>query len=170
MSFRVGAVVGNRVSIIMPTRNRASLLRRALFGVRAQTVRDMEIIVVDDASTDETLAMLASEFPLVEVVRHRFSLGPSAARNSGVAVATGDWVFFHDDDDLMHPSHLADLLSAHLDAPPNSLVVGRSRDRAIRSTGPSAMQSSTSAVFRHCMPCSAWSTPGGPSQAPTSTR
>lgn len=123
--------MGNRVSIIMPTRNRASLLRRALFGVRAQTVRDTEIIVVDDASTDGTLAMLASEFPRVKVVRHRFSRGASAARNSGVAVATGDWIFFHDDDDLMHPSHIAHLLAATLDAPPNSLIAGRSRDFAI---------------------------------------
>ena len=115
----------------MPTRNRASLLRRALMGVQAQTLRDKEVVVVDDASTDGTLAMLASEFPRVRVVRHRFSRGPSAARNTGVAVATGDWIFFHDDDDLMHPSHIADLLAATLDAPPNSLVAGRSRDFAM---------------------------------------
>ncbi len=115
----------------MPTRNRASLLRRALRGVQAQSLYDMEIIVVDDASTDGTLAMLAREFPRVKLVRHRFPRGPSAARNSGVAAATGDWVFFHDDDDLMHPSHLAELLAATLDAPPNSLVAGRSRDFAI---------------------------------------
>lgn len=115
----------------MPTRNRASLLRRALMGVQAQTLWDKEIVVVDDASTDGTLAMLASEFPRVKVVRHRFSRGPSAARNTGVAATTGDWIFFHDDDDLMHPSHIADLLAATLDAPPNSLVAGRSRDFAI---------------------------------------
>lgn len=123
--------MGNRVSIVIPTRNRASLLRRALMGVQAQTLWDKEIVVVDDASTDGTLAMLASEFPRVKVVRHRFSRGASAARNSGVAAATGDWIFFHDDDDLMHPSHLADLLAATLAAPPNSLVAGRSRDFAI---------------------------------------
>lgn len=123
--------MGERVSIVMPTRNRASLLRRALKGVQAQTLWHKEIVVVDDASTDGTLAMIASEFPRVKVVRHRISRGASAARNSGVAVATGDWIFFHDDDDLMHPSHLADLLAAALAAPPNSLVAGRSRDFAI---------------------------------------
>ncbi len=115
----------------MPTRNRVSLLRRALAGVQAQTVWDKEIVVVDDASTDGTIAMLANEFPHVKVVHHRFSRGASAARNSGVAAATGDWIFFHDDDDLMHPSHLADLLAATLAAPPNSLVAGRSRDFAV---------------------------------------
>ncbi|NQW53025.1 MAG: glycosyltransferase family 2 protein [Rhodospirillales bacterium] len=46
----------------MPTRSRASLLRRALIGVQAQTLPDKEIVVVDDASTDETRAMLAAEF------------------------------------------------------------------------------------------------------------
>ncbi len=100
-------------------------------GVQAQTLWDKEIVVVDDASTDETPVMLESEFPHVKVVRHRFAHGPSAARNSGVAAATGDWIFFHDDDDLMHPAHLADLLAATLEAPPNSLVAGRSRDFAI---------------------------------------
>lgn len=123
--------MGNKVSIIMPTRSRASLLRRALEGVQTQTFRDIEIVVVDDASTDDTRAMLAAEFPWVKVVRHKLSRGPSAARNSGVAVATGDWIFFHDDDDLMHPSHLADLLAATLAAPPNSLIAGPSRDFAI---------------------------------------
>ena len=79
--------MGNKVSIIMPTRDRASLLRCALFGLRAQTARETEIIVVDDASTDETPAMLAGEFPNVKVVRHGVSRGASAARNSSVAVA-----------------------------------------------------------------------------------
>jgi hypothetical protein len=123
--------VENRISIVMPTRNRASLLRRALVGIEAQTLSDREIVVVDDASTDETLAMLEGEFPHVKVVRHEVAHGPSAARNSGVAASTGDWIFFHDDDDLMHPAHLADLLAATLAAPPNSLVAGRSRDFAI---------------------------------------
>ena len=122
--------MGNRVSIVIPTHNRASLLRRALLCVQSQTLRDQEIVVVDDGSTDDTATMLASGFPDVKVVRHETSRGPSAARNSGIAAATGDWMFFHDDDDLMHPSHLADLLAATLAAPPNSLVAGRSRDFA----------------------------------------
>jgi glycosyltransferase involved in cell wall biosynthesis len=70
-------------------------------------------------------------FPRVKVVRHRSSRAPSAARNTGIAVTIGDWIFFHDDDDLMHRSHLADLLAATLDAPPNSLVARRSRDFAV---------------------------------------
>lgn len=121
----------SRVSIIIPTHNRASLLRRALLCARRQTVADKEIVVVDDGSTDGTAAMLAAEFPDLKVVRHESARGPSAARNAGVFASTGDWMFFHDDDDLMHPAHLADLLEATLAAPTNSLVAGRSRDFAI---------------------------------------
>lgn len=122
--------MGNRVSIVIPTHNRASLLRRTLLCAQSQTLQDKEIVVVDDGSTDDTSAMLAAGFPDVKVVRHETSRGPSAARNSGVAASTGDWMFFCDDDDLMHPAHLADLLEATLAAPPNSLVAGRSRDFA----------------------------------------
>ncbi|MCC8428463.1 glycosyltransferase family 2 protein [Reyranella aquatilis] len=124
--------MGNRVSIVIPTHNRASLLRRALVCVQSQTLRDKEIVVVVDGSTDDTLSMLATSFPEVKVVHHPSSKGPSAARNAGVAVASGEWIFFHDDDDLMHPSHLAELLAATLAAPPQSLVAGRSRDFAVR--------------------------------------
>lgn len=123
--------MGNKVSIVIPTHNRAALLQRALVCAQSQTLRDKEIVVVDDGSTDNTRAMLAARFPGVKVVRHESSRGPSAARNSGIAAASGDWIFFHDDDDLMHPSHLAELLAAALAAPPNSLVAGRSRDFAV---------------------------------------
>lgn len=132
MSGRDWEAVGNRVSIVIPTHNRASLLRRALVCVQSQTLRDKEIVVVVDGSTDDTLSMLETSFPDVKVVHHPSSKGPSAARNAGVAAASGDWIFFHDDDDLMHPSHLAELLAATLAAPPHSLVAGRSRDFAVR--------------------------------------
>lgn len=123
--------MGNRVSIVIPTHNRAPLLRRALLCAQSQTLRDKEIVVVDDGSTDDTLSMLDAHFPEVKVVHHESPRGPSASRNAGIAAASGDWIFFHDDDDLMHPSHLAELLAATLAAPPNSLVAGRSRDFAI---------------------------------------
>ena len=123
--------MGNRISIVIPTHNRAPLLRRALVCAQSQTLRDREIVVVVDGSTDDTLSMLDAHFPNVKVVHHESPKGPSASRNAGIAAASGDWIFFHDDDDLMHPSHLAELLAAALAAPPNSLVAGRSRDFAI---------------------------------------
>jgi glycosyltransferase involved in cell wall biosynthesis len=114
----------DRISIVIPTRNRVGLLGQALRAARGQTWRDTEIIVVDEASTDDTPAMLARDSPDVRVIRHSQARGPAAARNAGVAAAQGDWVFFWDDDDLMHPNHLAALMQAQHAAPAGTLVSG----------------------------------------------
>ncbi len=124
-------MAGNRISIIIPTRNRARFLRSTLACVRAQSSADKEVIVVDEASTDDTVEMLARDFPEVKVVRNETPRGPGAARNIGVANASGDWLFFWDDDDLMHPGHLQALLRAALAAPENCLVSGRARCFAV---------------------------------------
>jgi hypothetical protein len=67
------------------------------------------------------------------VVRHNPAKGLSAARNAGTAAATGDWVHYWDDDDLMHPRHLEELLQASKGAPLRSIVTGRSRNFAVES-------------------------------------
>jgi glycosyltransferase involved in cell wall biosynthesis len=115
------------VSIVIATRNRARLLGQALCSARGQTWRDREIIVVDEASDDDTPAMLSRDFPDVRVIHHAAPRGPAGARNAGVAAARGDWVFFWDDDDLMHPGHLAALVQAQRAAPANTLISGRVR-------------------------------------------
>lgn len=117
----------DRISIVIPTRNRARLLGQALRSARGQTWRDCEIIVVDEASDDDTPAMLSRDFLDVRVIRHAAARGPAGARNAGVAAARGDWVFFWDDDDLMHPGHLAALVQAQRAAPVNTLISGRVR-------------------------------------------
>lgn len=122
---------GNKVSIIIPTRNRAKLLRSTLGCARSQTWADKEIVVVDEASTDDTPDMLARDFPEVKVVRNAAPRGPGAARNAGVAASTGDWLFFWDDDDLMAPGHIEALLQATLAAPADCLVSGRARCFAV---------------------------------------
>jgi glycosyltransferase involved in cell wall biosynthesis len=114
------------ISIVVPTRNRAALLAQVLRSARGQTWPDKEIIVVDEASSDGTQAMLR-DVPDVRVIRHDRARGPAAARNAGVAAARGDWVFFWDDDDLMHPGHLAALRQAQRAAPADTLVSGRVR-------------------------------------------
>jgi glycosyltransferase involved in cell wall biosynthesis len=119
--------LANLVSVVIPTRNRAPLLRQALCSARDQTWRDREIIVVDEASDDDTAAMLARDFRDVRVVRHAAPRGPAGARNAGVAAARGDRVLFWDDDDLMHPGHLAALMEAQQAAPTDMLISGRVR-------------------------------------------
>jgi hypothetical protein len=99
-----------RVSVILPTRDRAPLLRRALAGALGQTLRDLEVVVVDDGSTDDTprvLARAAEDDPRIRLLRCGRSGGVSAARNRGVREARGEWVAFLDDDDDWAPEKLA---------------------------------------------------------------
>jgi glycosyltransferase involved in cell wall biosynthesis len=119
--------LSDKVSIIVPTRNRRAWLRQALISVRDQTWPDKEVIVVDEASTDDTLAMLAAEFPETRIIRHETARGPSAARNAGIAAATGEWILFLDDDDVLHPEHVEALVKASKEAPPGAVVSGRWR-------------------------------------------
>jgi glycosyltransferase involved in cell wall biosynthesis len=101
------------ISVVIPTHNRAALLMRTLAGALAQTGVDLELIVVDDGSSDgtpERLAALAE--PRLEVVRHDGARGVAHARNSGLARARGEWVGFLDDDDVWAPWKLRDQLDA----------------------------------------------------------
>jgi glycosyltransferase involved in cell wall biosynthesis len=96
------------VSVVMPTRNRHLLLALALRSVLHQQDVELEVIVVDEASNDETPAMLASIGDArVRVIRNERPLGVSAARNSGAAVSRGEWLAFLDDDDLWAPNKVA---------------------------------------------------------------
>jgi len=98
-----------RLSVVMPTHNRAHHLEAAVGRVLAQSFDDFELIIVDDGSTDTTPEVLASvNDERVRVVR-RENGGISAARNTGVDVALGDFVVPLDDDDVPHPDWLAGL-------------------------------------------------------------
>lgn len=95
----------SRVSVVIPTQNRPAAAERAVRSVTAQTYADLEIHVVDDGSA-EPLA-LDTRDPRVTLHRTAMPQGVSAARNLGIAAATGDWVAFLDDDDLWAPNKLA---------------------------------------------------------------
>lgn len=90
-----------RFSVIIPTRNRAALLARALDSVAAQTHPAAEVIVVDDGSRDGTAEYL-EHAPRVRALRID-AASPGAARNAGAAVATGEYLAFLDSDDLWTP-------------------------------------------------------------------
>ena len=99
------------VSVVIPTRNRLSMLQRALDAVDKQTFRDLEIIVVDDGSTDETPAWLRLHRRDVILISLPSSLGGAAARNRGIARARGEFIAFLDDDDFWLPGYLATQLA-----------------------------------------------------------
>ena len=95
------------LSVIIPTYNRAALVPEAVASVLAQTWRDFEVLVVDDASTDGTAAALAAFGSRIRLLRHAFRLGVAAARNLGISAARGQWLAFLDSDDLWRPEKLA---------------------------------------------------------------
>lgn len=95
------------VSVVIPTYNRASLLRRALQSVFTQTFTSLEIICVDDASSDNTEEVVkACADPRLRYIRHATNRGGSAARNTGIRAATGDYIAFLDDDDEWLPEKI----------------------------------------------------------------
>ncbi len=93
-----------KISVIIPTHNRAGTLSRAIKSVLNQTFTDFELIVIDDGSTDGTPAILDS-FPNIIRMTQKHS-GVSRARNCGIAHATGEWVSFLDSDDEWLPKKL----------------------------------------------------------------
>jgi glycosyltransferase involved in cell wall biosynthesis len=98
------------VSVVIPTFNRAVLIAGAVESVLAQTFPQLEIIVVDDGSTDETtevVASLAASDRRVVLVRNPTHGGAQAARNAGIRAARGEWVAFLDSDDRYLPESVA---------------------------------------------------------------
>ncbi|WP_035352118.1 glycosyltransferase family 2 protein [Edaphobacter aggregans] len=103
------------VSAVIPTRGRPELLLRAVRSVLAQTLRDIEAVIVidgDDPPTERALEDLVREDARVRVIALETSVGGSDARNRGVDAASGEWVAFLDDDDEWLPGKLQAQLEA----------------------------------------------------------
>jgi glycosyltransferase involved in cell wall biosynthesis len=94
------------ISCIVPTFNSADYVRHALESVFAQTHRPLQVIVADDGSADETVAIVRAFSQPVEVVAQP-TAGPAATRNCGLRAARGDFVAFLDADDEWNPEKLA---------------------------------------------------------------
>ncbi len=91
---------GPMVSVVIPAFNAARIIGRAVESVAAQTFKNLEIIVVDDCSTDDLDGALAPfKDVALHIVRHRVNRGAAAARNTGVEAARGDYIAFLDADD-----------------------------------------------------------------------
>ncbi len=95
-----------RVSVIIPTYNRAHLIAEAIDSVLAQTYRDFELIVVDDASTDRTRDVLEGYGDRIRVIARGANGGAGAARNDGIRESVGEFIAFLDADDLYLPTRL----------------------------------------------------------------
>lgn len=97
------------VSVIIPTYNNAALLPETLDGVKRQTIKDLEIIVVDDGSTDQTAEIVRKFDPSI-FYYYQANEGQAGARNNGVKLSRADYIAFCDHDDIWNPGHLESLL------------------------------------------------------------
>jgi glycosyltransferase involved in cell wall biosynthesis len=109
-----------RVSVIIPTCNRAELVERAIRSVFSQTYTDIEILVSDDASTDNTPQVIRSfTDPRIRYTRYEKNRGVIEVRNDAVKNSTGSYIAFLDDDDEWLPTKLEKQLSLLDDSPDN---------------------------------------------------
>ncbi len=105
------------VSVIIPTHNRRHLIGPTLAGALGQEDVDLEIIVVDDCSSDDTVDRLREiDEPRLRVLRNSTNRRLAATRNRGIAEARGEWVALLDDDDLWSPRKLREQLDAARDS------------------------------------------------------
>jgi hypothetical protein len=160
-----------RVSVVIPCHNHGSFLPESVGSVLGQTFRDLEILIVDAGSTDETAAVAAelAADPRVRLVHREAASGrPAVPRNAGIAEAVGEYVLCLDADDRLDSEFLAECVAA-LDARPDaSIAYGAQQNFGLDTTfhpcGPYDFQLLTT---QNCFGCcslfrrSAWVDAGG---------
>ena len=111
---RLGLRMDNKVSIIVPTYNGSKFLLNMLKNVSRQTYSNYELIVVIDASTDNSFQLIRNNSRMdsrVRIVKNKVNLGASACRNIGIEQSSGSYLAFLDHDDLWHPEKLSKQIS-----------------------------------------------------------
>ncbi|RMF09016.1 MAG: glycosyltransferase family 2 protein [Candidatus Neomarinimicrobiota bacterium] len=111
------------ISVVIVTHNRCLEVIRALKSVIAQTYGNREIIVIDNGSRDGTGEALRRQFPEITYRYLPENVGCPEGRNRGIQLATGEWLFFLDDDAWCPPDHLARALAILREAPPGVKVL-----------------------------------------------
>ena len=103
------------ISVIIPSYNRANIIERSAKSVLNQTYKDIELIIVDDCSSDNTeevVAEFAKYDSRVRYIRHEKNQGACVARNTGIDAAKGEYIAFQDSDDLWYPEKLEKQMAA----------------------------------------------------------
>ena len=122
------------VTVAISTWNRAHLVGRAIRCALAQTVEDIEVLVVDDGSTDATPLVVAEiDDARLRRARHEKNHGVSRTRNTAIRLARGQWIAFLDDDNEWPPNYLERQLAVAASRPEAGVVFCRARVRNARS-------------------------------------
>ncbi len=102
-----------KISTVVRTKNRPSLLRKALISLSNQTYRDFEVVLINDGGEDvsDLVDSFSKYFP-IKYISNEKSQGRTPALNTGVSESSGDWITFLDDDDIVYPWHLDMLFNA----------------------------------------------------------
>lgn len=119
------------ISVIIPTYNRAYLVKDAINSVLSQTYQEFEILVVDDGSTDDTVKVVNSfQDERIKYIYQENSGKPSVVRNKGIKEAKGDFIAFLDSDDLWHP----EMLEKHINILKDNPDIGFSTNWSLYQT------------------------------------
>lgn len=142
-----------KTSVIIPTFNRENLISRGLDSVLAQTRPADQIIVVDDGSTDGTATLIRKRYPGV-LYLYQDNQGISAARNTGIDMASGDWLAFLDSDDEWLPQKLEKQIEALRQQP--EYLIAHSNEHWLRNGLPKNQQAKHRKygghIFQQCLP------------------
>jgi glycosyltransferase involved in cell wall biosynthesis len=114
---------GDLISVVIPAYNRARSIARSVRSVLRQSYPNLELIVVDDCSTDETCAVVESfDDPRLRLIRQPQNGGASAARHAGILAARGELIAFLDSDDVFLPEKLEDQMRFFCALPPDHVA------------------------------------------------
>ncbi len=100
------------VSVVIPTYNRYSMLKRLLESLKATKFPVKEIIVIDDASDDPAYSSLQKEFPYIKYIKHSHVMYVGESRNDGIRVSSGEYIFMVDDDNTVDSECIGNLVGA----------------------------------------------------------
>ena len=123
---------GPLVSILIPTYNRASLLKQALTSALRQTYQNLQIVVCDNNSTDDTQVVLKQfQDPRVQMIQQPTNVGPIKNGETCMSMAKGDYILVLSDDDLLMPDCISTMIEQFLAHPSATIAYGRTRFETI---------------------------------------
>src|ERR1700750_2771365 len=141
MDIRTATPLRPNVTLVVPNYNHARYLPESLGSIAAQTHAPDQVLIIDDASTDDSVAVISrfvADHPDWKLIRHEKNRGVVRGQNEAIAIAETDWIGFLGADDALHPSYLEKALAQAARFPDAGLIcacceiIGPSQGRMLR--------------------------------------